>query len=176
MGYGVLGRDLDAQKVTVFDSGDNPFDATTTVQVGRAVVSSLLHYTETNNQRVYVSSFRVTQNQVLDTFKRLSGKEFEVTRANSRELAAMGKEHLEKGDWQQGYIEAVTAAIYLDSGFSNFGERSAYWNRVLDLPAASFETAARDVMARRVGFRIQVLVICIVATGAKEQCAEVSRT
>jgi hypothetical protein len=149
VGYDVLGWDLDHQKVKIFDKGIRPLDVTNMNQVGLAVASTLQHLDETKNKRIYVNSFTVTQNQVLEAFERISGRKFETSQASTTELIAVAKEHLAQGNWEQGYPEAVTAALYLDAGFGYFSGRTSHWNKVLGLSEESLDAAVTAVLEQK---------------------------
>lgn len=148
VGRGVLGWDLKGMKVTIYDSGDQPFEGTTTNQVGLALVSTLQHLGETKNQRVYVNSFTISQNEVLATFESLLEKRFEISHSTTVELVAAAKEHLAQGLWEVAYPEAVTASMYLNSGFGYFSGRPDHWNKVLELPQQTLEDAATDLLKK----------------------------
>src|SRR5690242_11694153 len=98
-----MGWDLKAQKVTIFDSGDQAFAVSTLSQVTRSIVSTLQQLEQTKNTYIYVKSFTVTQNKLLGTLEKLSGKKFEVTGGNTERIAASGQEHLKQGDYEKGY-------------------------------------------------------------------------
>ena len=132
-----MGWDVDAFKVTIFDSGDQSFEASTVSQVGRAVVSTLRHLEETMSTYVYINSFTLSQNKVLSLLEKLTGKKFEITMGSSKEIAARGKEHVKQGDFENGYPEIVTAAAYGPWGFCDFGEKTAEWNKILDYQTKS---------------------------------------
>lgn len=135
-------------KVTIYDSGDQQFEGTTTNHVGLAVASTLKHLEETKNQRVYINSFTITQNKVLATFEKLLGKKFEISHSTTPELVAAAKEHLAQGIWELAYPEAVTASMYLNSGFGYFSGRPDHWNKVLELPQQTLEEAAFDLLKK----------------------------
>ncbi|KAK9321577.1 isoflavone reductase [Lipomyces orientalis] len=150
LGNGTMGWDIEARKVTIFDSGTQPFEASTVSQVRRAVVSTLRHLDETRNTYVYINSFTLTQNKVLSTLERLSGKKFEITNGSTKEIAARGQEHLREGDFENGYPEIVTAATYGPWGFDHFGGRAVQWNEILGLPEEEdFDSVIQSVLEKK---------------------------
>ncbi|KAK9311595.1 isoflavone reductase [Lipomyces starkeyi] len=150
LGNGTMGWDVEACKVTIFDSGDQPFEASTVSQVGRAVVSTLRHLDETMNTYVYINSFTLTQNKVLSVLERLSGKKFEITNGSTKLIAALGQEHLRQGDFENGYPEIVTAATYGPWGFDDFGGRAEKWNEILGLPdEEDFDSVIQSVLEKK---------------------------
>ncbi|UKZ69570.1 uncharacterized protein TrAtP1_010576 [Trichoderma atroviride] len=112
-----MGFYFDDLKVQLFDKGLRPLDATTMNQVGLAVAATFQHLEETKNKRIYVKSFSVSQAQIVDTFEKLSDKKFKRLDGSAKKLIAVGKKHIEEGNWDLGYPESVTAALYSDTGF-----------------------------------------------------------
>ena len=141
---GVMGWEL--QKGTIYDSGDQEFNCTNIGTVAKAVIAVLAHPEATRNQNVYVRSFRLTQNQMLETFERLSGKKFKVTQETTENLVAKGQEHLARGKWLKGYIAVVSASCYAPWGFNQFGSRAEKWNAVLELPEESLDDTLGGVL------------------------------
>jgi hypothetical protein len=123
LGDGVLGWDIDRRKVTIFDSGTQRLD-----------ISTLRKPDATENAYVYVRSFTACQNEILEELERRIGEKFQVTHDKAVEMSMRGREHLEEGDYDNGYPEVVTGAAYGPWRFIDFGEHAARWNRELDLP------------------------------------------
>lgn len=69
----MVGFIIDAKnkKAELYDGGDRPFSATTGASIGKAVVESLVHASETKNRPVYVQDAVVTQNQLIALAKQL---------------------------------------------------------------------------------------------------------
>lgn len=141
-----MGFYFDEPKVQLFDKGVRPLDATTMNQVGLAVAATLQHLEETKNKRIYVNSFSVSQSQIVDAFEKLSGKKFERTEGSTEELIAAGKAHIKEGNWDLGYPESVTAALYLDTGFGYASGRASEWNKILGLSEESLDICAKDLL------------------------------
>ncbi|KAL7966065.1 hypothetical protein HDV63DRAFT_385448 [Trichoderma sp. SZMC 28014] len=147
-GHGLMGFYFDDPKVQLFDKGVRPLDATTMNQVGLAVAATLQHLEETKNKRIYVKSFSVSQAQIVDIFEKLSNKTFSRTDASASELIVVGKKHIEEGNWDLGYPESVTAALYSDTGFGYSSERASEWNKVLGLPEERLEICAKACLKK----------------------------
>ncbi|KAF3067881.1 Pinoresinol reductase 2 [Trichoderma lentiforme] len=145
-GYGLMGFHFDEPKVQLFDNGVRPLDATTMNQVGLAVAATLQHLEETKNKRIYVNSFSVSQSQIVEAFEILSGKTFERTEGSTKDLIAAGKAHIEDGNWDLGYPESVTAALYSDTGFGYSSGRASEWNKVLGLSEESLDVCAKELL------------------------------
>ncbi|KAL1866620.1 hypothetical protein Plec18167_008950 [Paecilomyces lecythidis] len=144
-----MGWDLAARKVTIFDAGDSQFDVSTLDRVVQSIVSTLQHFEETKNTYVYVRSFTLTQNMLLEKLEHLSGKRFDITRASTAEIAARGAEHLRQGDLDNGYPEIVTAVGYGPWGWLDFKDRAVHWNRILQLPEENLEDTLLAVLKRK---------------------------
>jgi hypothetical protein len=147
-----MGWDVRAQKVTIFDTGDQPFDVSTLSHVVQSIVSTLQYPEETKNTYVYVRSFTTTQNKLLAALERISGRKFKVTRANTKDLAERGQEHLQQGDYEHGYPEIVTALAYGPWGFLDFKVRAEKWNQTLGLKISkeeSLDSIIEDVLKKK---------------------------
>ena len=132
VGGGLMGWDIYSQKATIFDSGDQPYEATNLPQIAKAVVSTLRHPAETRNRYVFVRSFTLTQNKVLAGLEKASGKKWQVTQSSTKKLAMDGMEMLGKGG-SDGAVEVITAAIYGNGDLNHFGDRAARDNEMLGL-------------------------------------------
>jgi uncharacterized protein YbjT (DUF2867 family) len=151
---GLMGWNLPGRKATIFDGGDVEYEATNIAQIGRAVAAVLAveHYEETKNRYVYVNSFTLTQNKVLEALERLTGTKFEVEHMNASDFTEVGLEKLKVGamvpqggsEYADGSVETITAAIYGNGGFNNFSRTRGLWNKKLGLPDDDFgETIER---------------------------------
>ena len=82
----------------VFDGGDRPASATNLADIGRAVAGTLKNPKETANRAVYVQSAVVTQNGLLATAKKVTGKEYETRPVDSLEHEKEARDALKRGD------------------------------------------------------------------------------
>lgn len=146
---GIMGWDIENLRATLYDSGEQEFNCTNIATVADAVVAVLARPEATRNQNVYVSSFPLTQNQILESLERLSGKKFQVIRASTKDLVAKGEEHLAQGQWFKAYIEVVSASCYAPWGFNQFGERAEKWNAILELPKESLDDTLSGVLREK---------------------------
>jgi hypothetical protein len=149
IGMGVMGWDVAALKVTIFDSGSQEFNCTNIHQVAKAIASVLSHWDATRNQNVYVSSFRLTQNQMLDAFERLSRRKFKVTKDSSEGLVAKGAKSLAEGEWLKGYIQVMSASCYAPWGYNDFGTRAEKWNALLEMPEEDLDATLTWVLEEK---------------------------
>lgn len=153
---GLMGWNLPGRKATILNGGDVEYEATNVAQIGRAVAAVLLaaNYEETKNRYVYVNSFTLTQNKVLEALERLTGDKFEVENTTAKDMTKVGLEKLKSGgmvpqggsEYADGSVEVITAAIYGSGEFNNFSRTRGLWNDKLGLPEEDFEeTMARIV-------------------------------
>ena len=83
---GLLQFDITAHKVKIYDSGDVKFSATVIGTIGVAVVRVLQNEDETRNRMLYIHSSCVTQNEILKSLERVTGRDWQVTHVDSEEL------------------------------------------------------------------------------------------
>ncbi|KAL9078229.1 MAG: hypothetical protein Q9157_002847 [Trypethelium eluteriae] len=149
VGGGLMGWDIPARKATIYDSGNQPYEATNVRQIGRAVAGILKHPKETENKYVYVNSFTLTQNQVLAAIERESGERFQVTRMTTTELRDEGYRNVEEGNLGLGFPQVVSSAIYGYGGLNNFSASKELANALLQLPEERLEETIEEVLKER---------------------------
>ena len=130
---GLLSLDIRTMTGELVDSGKPRFTTTTTAQVGDAVAAALVHSDKTKNQYVYISSFDTTQNELVETIERISGRKFTLGKVGGKELYARGTKHVEDGEWVKGYYELASAVTYNDEPMTYFPDKSAHWMKELGL-------------------------------------------
>lgn len=131
--------DLAAQKAELWDGGDVKFSTSTRERIGDAVAAVLTHPEETENKIVYVNSFTITQNQLLASLEKASGKKWEVTRVKSGEEMEKGKEMLKSGN-MMGIGPIVKGICFAEGWGSDFeGEGVELMNEVLGLGKEDFD-------------------------------------
>lgn len=111
LSHGSIGLDKTAKIATIFDSGDEPFQATNLPHIGKAIAGVLKHPEQTVNRYISIASFNPTQNQIVELVEKLTGEKWTVTRLATSEQQQIGSEKLSKGDY---------------SAFSNFLRKRVY--------------------------------------------------
>lgn len=144
-----MGWEIEDYKATIYDSGNQRYDATNFETVGKAIASVLTHLDITRNQQVYVNSFKVCQNEVIEGVERLLGKKIAISRASSVEIAERGRLTMASGEWQKGYFDSATGSTHGPWGFCDFGGRATRWNEVLDIPKEDLETTLKRVLKNK---------------------------
>ncbi|KAG9258059.1 uncharacterized protein F5Z01DRAFT_692993 [Emericellopsis atlantica] len=85
--------DLSNKTFVKFDDGNTPFDASSHAQVGKAIVATLLpeNREATKNQHIFIRSFRLTQNQVLEIFEKTTGSPWTVVPNSIGDVGKQGR-------------------------------------------------------------------------------------
>lgn len=144
-GFG--GWDLGARSVTIYNGGDIPYEATNLDQVGRAIAKSLKIPELTKNQHVYVNSFTVTQNKVLDALERITGDKFTVSHSTVEDLWQGGATQLKEGQ-PLGLLAMIAGTIYGKGGLANYSATKGLWNGKIGLAQESLDETLESFIAR----------------------------
>ncbi|KAI0448960.1 hypothetical protein F5B21DRAFT_509633 [Xylaria acuta] len=97
--HGSIGLDKTTKTATIFDSGDEPYQASNLPDIGRAVAAVLKNPERTVNRYISIASFNPTQNQVLEIAEKLTGAKWTVNHLPASEQQQIGVEKLGKGDY-----------------------------------------------------------------------------
>ncbi|EPS27631.1 hypothetical protein PDE_02575 [Penicillium oxalicum 114-2] len=109
--FPLMGFDIAQYSAIIYDSGTEKFTATTLAGIGQSVVGVLQHPDETANRFVKVLSIITTQNELLEAFQRVTGREWPVQRASSRTVLESGQRKFQEGigSWR---LELAVAQMY----------------------------------------------------------------
>ncbi|KAI9812696.1 MAG: hypothetical protein M1832_000353 [Thelocarpon impressellum] len=156
------GFDFAHRTVTLFDEGDTKISTSTWPQVGRAVAAllslpiqpegqererSLDHF---RNKLVYVSSFTVSQRDMLDSVLRVTGTslaDWTVTKEPSKERYLGGIESMKKGD-RIGFAKMMYSRVFYPDGNGDFEKRRGTSNALLGLPKEELDEATKAAIER----------------------------
>lgn len=95
--------DLQDDKATVYDGGDQLFSTTTLKTVGQAVVNVLSLYEETKNRSLYIHDIAISQNSILQLGKEVfPGRTWKGTVVQTSDIRAKCDAALAKGDYSMG--------------------------------------------------------------------------
>jgi len=141
------GFDFHGKAVTFYDDGDTKICTSTWEQCGRAVaaVLSLPELPADENDKsptlsqfansiVYISSFVISQKDMFESVKRVTGTtdaDWKVSYEPSAKRYQDGMEAMKKGD-MRGFGKMLYARIFFPNGDGNFS--SKLHNNLLDLP------------------------------------------
>ncbi|KAJ2971048.1 hypothetical protein NUW58_g9528 [Xylaria curta] len=109
--HGSIGLDKSTKTATIYDSGNEPYQASNLPHIGKAIAAVLKHPEQTVNRYISIASFNPTQNQALEIAEKLTGEKWTVKHVLTSEEQQIGAEKLSKGDY---------------SAFSNFLRRRVY--------------------------------------------------
>lgn len=143
-GFG--GINVAARTATVFDGGDIPYEATNLDQVGRAIAKSLKNLAITQNQHVYINSFTVTQNEVIEALGRATAVKFALSQGTVDGLWEDSFAQVKAG-MLGGTLGLIAAAIYGKGGLAHFSETNGLWNEKLGLPQEDLAQCVEAVVA-----------------------------
>lgn len=106
-----MGFDITNSLATIYDQGEECFTGTTLEGIGQSVAGVLQHPQETANRFVQVLSLKTCQNELLQAFEKVSGKQWGVQRSSTRALLETGRtKHREgAGGW---VLDLVVAQLY----------------------------------------------------------------
>ncbi|KAK4981023.1 hypothetical protein LTR66_005439 [Elasticomyces elasticus] len=156
------GFDFANRIVTLFDDGETKISTSTWPQVGRAVAGllSLPIYAEGQdedrcldqfrNGLVYVSSFTVSQKDMLDSVLRVtqtSLNDWKVTHEPVQERFRKGVEALQKGD-RMGFARMMYSRVFYPDGNGNFEKTRGTVNELLGLLKEDIDEATKVAIQR----------------------------
>jgi len=156
------GFDFTKREVTLFDDGETKTSTTTWPQVGRAVAGLLSlpikpegHDKERclerfKNGHVYVSSFTVSQKDMLDSVLRVtqtSIDDWKVTKEPSHERYINGIKAMKSGD-RMGFARMMYSRVFYPDDCGNFEKTKGTINELLGLPKEDIDEATKAAIKR----------------------------
>ncbi|SLM40110.1 NmrA-like domain [Lasallia pustulata] len=156
------GFDFANRAVTLFDDGETKISTSTWPQVGRAVASLLslpIHpegqdedrcLDRFKNKMVYVSSFTVSQKDMLDSVLRVtqtSLEDWKVTKEPVEKRYTQGIEAMQKGD-RTGFAKMMYSRVFYPDGCGNFDKTRGTSNDLLRLPKEDLDEATKAAIQR----------------------------
>lgn len=110
---GVTGFNKDTKTATIYDSGNEPVQASNLPFIGRAVAATLAQPEKTANQYFSIASFNPSQNQILEIVEAETGEKWKVAHADTAEEEKIGVEKLSKGDYS-AFANLLRRHVYKD--------------------------------------------------------------
>lgn len=156
------GFDFKNRTVTLFDDGETKINTSTWPQVGRAVASLLSlpiraagedkdHCLENfRNSQVYVSSFLVSQKDILESVLRVTKtgiEDWKVNKEPVKERYTGGIEAMQKGD-RLGFVRMMYSRVFFPDGVGNFETTKGTQNTLLNLPKEDIDEATKAAIKR----------------------------
>ncbi|KAI1314007.1 hypothetical protein F5Y03DRAFT_1638 [Xylaria venustula] len=111
--YGSVGLDKATKTATIYDSGDEPYQATNLPRIGKAIAAVLKHPELTTNRYISIASFNPTQNQVLELAEKITGEKWSTNKLSTSEQQQIGTEKLSKGDYS-AFSNLLRKRVYED--------------------------------------------------------------
>ncbi|KAL8678373.1 MAG: hypothetical protein Q9186_005267 [Xanthomendoza sp. 1 TL-2023] len=155
------GFDFKNRSLTLFDEGTQPIPTTTFAQVGRGVANLLglpiLREDEKDtapclsdfkNRFAYVSSFVVSQKDMLEPVLRVTGtslSDWKITHEDSRERYQRGMQILQGGDYH-GMVVAMYTRNFFPDGCGNHAETRGLDNEKLGLPKEDLDETTKEAV------------------------------
>lgn len=162
------GFDFENREVTLYDDGETPVSTSTWPQVGRAVASLLSLKVHPDSEEddspcldkfnkgfVYVSSFTVSQKDMLESVLRVTNtsiEDWKVTKEPVRERYATGAEQAQKGD-RMGWAKALYARDFFSDGSGIVEKTRGLRNDLLGLPKEDMDEATKAAIQRSKVFK-----------------------
>ena len=82
----------------IYNSDNQPYEATYVEQVAHAVTPALVHADKTENHYEYINSFTLTQNTVLDALEKVSSMKWDVTHSKAKGLGESSWKKLKENE------------------------------------------------------------------------------
>jgi hypothetical protein len=156
----LFGFDISKREVVFFDDGSQKLNTSTYAQTGRAVAQILslpvlpedendktLTLSSYRNRMAFVSSFAVSQQDMFDSLKRVTGTsdaEWKVSSEPARERWASAREEVKKGNFAAFGKCLYTRYFYDDAGL--FEKSHGLDNEKLGLPEEDLDEATRGAV------------------------------
>ncbi|KAK8034554.1 hypothetical protein PG993_009549 [Apiospora rasikravindrae] len=161
------GFDFGGRSVTLFDKGTQPINTTTFPQVGRAVARLLALPTEGTSEGgsrgkkgsladfrdgfVYVSSFCVSQKDMLESALRVTGTKLEdwkISHEGSAERYARGLQMMKEGN-MGGFVQAMYTRTFFPNGDGVYEKSRGLDNELLGLPVEDLDEITKLAVDRK---------------------------
>jgi len=140
--------DITHTKATIYDSGAFQFSASTRELIGQAVAKILEHPSETQNRFIYINSFSASQNQVLTSLEKATGKKWEVDNVDSKEERERGLEMIKHRNVIMG-IGTIAKVVSFSEGYGACFEKEEgieISNRMLGLQEEDLDEVVRRIV------------------------------
>jgi len=109
-----LGFVLPKQTARIYDSGNEPWTGTTGKAVGTAVANLLLHPEETANRFLKITSFKITQNQLLAALEEVTKSKWEFETISTQVLKEERPELMKQKRFQEMTLGVIAQQLFED--------------------------------------------------------------
>ncbi|ORY67146.1 uncharacterized protein BCR38DRAFT_464430 [Pseudomassariella vexata] len=112
--FPAMGFDVVKGTATIYDAGDEVFTGTMLEGIGQSVVGVLRHPDETANRFVKARSINTCQNELLQAFQKVTGRQWPVTHSTTEVMKMEGGARYKAG--AGGWTLYIAVAQLLDPG------------------------------------------------------------
>ncbi|KAJ6113428.1 NAD(P)-binding protein [Penicillium sp. IBT 18751x] len=149
-----FGFDFKTRSFIKFDDGNVPLNTSTWPQCGRAIAKLLslkeIPYSETDrsptlsqfaNSSVYISSFRVTQLDMFESVKRVTGttdEDWTITKESAEQRWKKAHAAVQQGDFGQ-FPRQLYSRMFFPTADGDYESRRELHNKLLGLPVESLD-------------------------------------
>ncbi|KAF7951283.1 hypothetical protein EAE96_006605 [Botrytis aclada] len=121
-----MGFNLKEHKAIIYNEGKDVYSTTTMASIGTALKNALLNPEETTNKYLFISSFDVSQNQILASLEKATDKKWDVTYVDAEEQKKIGMEKMKKGDLSgaMGLIRYINSVKGHGGDFAEYEDMS----------------------------------------------------
>jgi nucleoside-diphosphate-sugar epimerase len=146
--YGLASRllafDIIEKRATIFDGGEIRWSATTLNTIGLAVARVLQKEKETSNRMLYIQSFCISQNELLESVEKVAGKGWQIKNVASEEYIKNLKAETDRDPSNSEALEDLVGIIgMLDA---NWESKNDFANELLGLEAEDLDQVVHTVV------------------------------
>jgi nucleoside-diphosphate-sugar epimerase len=136
----------DRHHARIFDGGDIKWSATTLETIGKATVAVLLRPDETRNRRLFIESFLISQNELLQVLEKVTGRKWEVEHLDSQKFIEETKAKAEKDPKDHRASEDLVGVVGIVEG--NWEEKKDFANELLGVEKEDLEAVVRKLLGK----------------------------
>ena len=156
------GFDLKDHKVIFIDNGETMINTSTWPQCGLALANLLslkvlpddendksAHLSQFKNKDVYISSFLISQKDMLASVKRVTNttdKDWTIEHQNHKERYESGQKMMKEGN-RLGFARLMYTRMFYPNGDGNYEASSGLTNGALGLPKEDLDEATKRAVA-----------------------------
>ena len=157
-----FGFDLIKRKAIFIDDGNTKINTSTWPLCGQAVANLLSlrilpedendnspHLSQLRNDYVYISSFLISQRDMLDSIQRVTGttsEDWTIEYQNHKERYESGMKMMKEGN-RLGFARLLYTRVFYPNGDGNYEEKRGLANKVLGLPKEDLDEATKRAIA-----------------------------
>jgi len=144
---GFMGFHVEEHKVSLFNGGKDTWSTTTLGTIGLAVKNALLVPDKTANKYLFIDSFTVSQNEVVVSLEKATGKTWERQQVNAEEMKRVGLEKISKGDFS-GAMLLIRYINCVHGHGGNYAEYESTANGLLGLPTETLDEEVKNIVSK----------------------------